>query len=47
MNFDFTIELEIVHNQVLEGKILKAKLLDNIVFQYLSFDFFPCLSPQY
>jgi len=46
MSLDFIIELEIVHNHVLEGKILKAKLLDNIVFQYLSLDFFPYLSPQ-
>jgi hypothetical protein len=46
MNLDFNIKLEIVHNQVLEGKALKTKLLNNIVFRYMSLDFFTCLSPQ-
>jgi hypothetical protein len=46
MNLDSIAKLEIAHAQVLRGKVLKAKLLDNIVFQYLSLDIFPCLSPH-
>jgi hypothetical protein len=44
MNLDFILKLEIVHVQVLKGKFSKAKLLDNIIFQYLPLKFFPYLS---
>jgi len=46
MNLDSTWKLKIVHVQVLGGKVWKAKLLDNIITQYLSLDFLPCLSPH-